>query len=150
MKKNALILFVSILLCISCEKDDNGQRISYYKNKIGEGYVFIKFKNDSIAPVKNAKIRIEFWAHSGMSGILSSRIKHSDYFNTDNNGKYSFIFLKRINEKKVGGCYIFPPAPVENYNGPIPNSGSIHFNYSSLEKSNKVFIDTIFLYVDRR
>ena len=90
MKKfSFLVLIFTAVLYLSCEKDEKGQRITYYKNKTGEGYVFFKFKNDSIAPIENAKIGIEFYR----VGWFSTITNHFDYIYTDNNGKYSFKFL---------------------------------------------------------
>lgn len=147
MKTLKLIAITSIimLLCISCEKDENGNRITYYKNKTGEGYVFYKFENDSIAPIESVKIGIE----SYIVEMFSTITRHFDYVNIDNNGKYSFNFVKNINGKKTNGYCILSPSPI-GYDEPIPSSGNVHFDHNSLEESNTIFIDTIFIYIDRR
>ena len=126
----------------SCEKDENGNRITYYKKKTGEGYVFYKFKNDSVAPIANAKTQIESYT----VGMFSTITNHFDYVCTDSNGKYSFKFVKTINNSRVDGCGIISSSPI----GYFPSSGSIHLKSSSLDKSNKIFIDTFYIYIDRR
>ena len=138
----AAVLFTAA----SCEKDENGNRITYYKNKTGEGYVFFKFKNDSIAPIANAKIEIESYAH----GMYVNNT-HFDYVYTDNNGKYSFKFVKKIynygaGSSKVAGYEIKVKElpPIDNF--PVSYSGDILLNCISLDNSSKIFIDTIFYY----
>jgi len=71
---------------MSCPKDEGEQQITYYKNKIGEGYVFFacsdnstSFLNpdgrikrnliDSLRPVSNMKIKI----HSYTQGIIAKK-----------------------------------------------------------------------------
>jgi len=150
MKKIKILITIisTILLFNSCEKDENGNRITYYKNKIGEGYVFYKFKNDSIAPIVNAKVEIQSYAHG-----MFVNANHFDYVYTDYNGKYSFKFVKIIynygaGSYKVAGYEISASLPIE-YDKPIPSSGSIHLKHSLLDNSNRIFIDTIFYYIDR-
>jgi len=140
-KYTALLLLLSILFTsMSCEKDDQGQRITYYKNKTGEGYVFYKYYSagidspiDSIKPAANVKIEIECYTQGFMdAGILS----HSDYVYTDNNGKYSFKLLKSINGKSIAHRYI----TVLTRNGP----GPISFYYATYSKKGYL-IDTLFI-----
>jgi hypothetical protein len=144
--KNVKLILLAIAAILfttaACEKDENGNRITYYKNKTGEGYVFYKFENDSIAPIANAKTQIE----SYIRGWFTTFTSHFDYVYTDNNGKYSFKFVKKINEKKADGYYIL--SPFEGYK-PAHGTGNIHLDYKLLDNSNKIFIDTIFYYVDR-
>ena len=137
--KILLLALVAILFTISCKKDENGNRITYYNNKTGEGYVFLKFNNDSIAPIKNVKTQIESYTAEWFSTFTS----HFDYVFTDNTGKYSFKLVKKINEKKVDGYYVFSP-----YNDSIlpAHTMGIHLDCNLLDNSNKFIIDTIFYY----
>ncbi|MCL2132375.1 MAG: hypothetical protein FWH36_08020 [Lentimicrobiaceae bacterium] len=144
--KIVLLTATAILFtATSCQKDENGNRITYYKNKTGEGYVFYKFKNDSIAPIVNAKTQIESYRF----GMFSTLTNHFDYVYTDNSGKYSFKFVKKINEKKIDGYYICSPYPVDVPINPGHGGGNTHLEYGLLNNSNKFFIDTIFYYIDK-
>jgi len=121
MKKNIiLVAIISTLISFSsCVKDENGYRITYYKNKTGEGYVFFVHYSDtlpltikdrieeglidSVRPAPNVKIKIEAFTRGFMdTGILC----HSDYVYTSDNGKYSFKLLKAINGKSIAGHHI--------------------------------------------
>jgi len=110
---------VAVLLLAACQKDENGNRITYYKNKTGEGYVFFVYysdtlllrvpdrieKNliDSMRPAPNVKIEIHAFTNGFMdTGIL----RHFDYVYTDNSGKYSFKLVKYINAKSVSQHHI--------------------------------------------
>ncbi len=149
MKAKNLILIVTLFLCCTaCKKDENGNRITYYKNKTGEGHVFFKFKNDSIAPIKDAKIGLEYWT-AGSGGFFSTALKHVGYVQANSDGKYFFYFLKKINGEKVRTCYIFVEDSPYDFSQPIPTSGSVRIRYGLLDTSNKIFIDTIFYYPDR-
>ena len=49
-----VLIFIAILFTtVSCQKDENGNRITYYKNKTGEGYVFFKFIIKVVMLIKN-------------------------------------------------------------------------------------------------
>ena len=147
------VLLVGILfVAYGCKKeiDDQGNRITYYKNKTGEGYFFFKYNNDSIGAMKNAKIGIESWASDGWTGIFAGRITHFDYVYTDANGKYSFKFVKKIDGAKATYFRVFVEY-FDNMPNPYSVSGNyITLNYSLLDNSNTVFIDTIFYHPDMR
>jgi len=142
-----LVATAAILFITACKKDENGNRITYYKNKTGEGYVFFKFKNDSIAPVENVKIEIESYT----VGMFSTITRHYDYVYTDNNGKYFFTFVKKINGEKIEAFYLLVndfPFSIDSI--PITMSGNgIKYNNDILNKSNKISFDTIFFYPKR-
>ncbi len=146
VKLTLLAIAATLFITVACEKDDNGNRITYYKNKTGEGYVFYKFSNDSIAPIANAKTQIE----SYYFGMFSTLKNHFDYVYTDNNGKYSFRFVKKINEKKAEGYYISSPYITDISTNSGHGGGNIHLDYNLLDNSNEILIDTIFYYIDRR
>jgi len=147
-KLRKITVLVSLLLgisfvCISCEKDEKGQRITYYKDKTGEGYVFYKFDNDSIVPANNSRVKITSCLQGSGYGLFYSRPNHTDVVYTDNNGKYSFKFLKTINGKKVLEYQInvtySPDMPTRFYHSNTPK-----FDSDLLRNSNKIVIDTIF------
>jgi len=144
-----LLAAAVLLIAASCQKDENGNRITYYKNKTGEGYVFFKFKNDSIAPIENAIIKIESYT----VGMFSTITRHYDYVYTDNNGKYSFKFVKKIcsgsfGNYKVAGYEIFSSLPI-GYDVSYSSGNYIRFKHDLLDNSNKIFNDTIFYYPDK-
>jgi len=140
-----LLTVVTVLLCLSCEKDDKGQRITYYKNKTGEGYVFYKFDNDSIVPTNNSRIEITSYLQGSGSGLFYSRSNHTDIVYTNNEGKYSFKFLKTINGKKIVEYQITvrysPDMPTNFYfcNSPV-------IDPDLLRNSNNIVVDTIFYF----
>ena len=94
MKRACLSLIVITIISIlsSCQKDENGNRISYYKNKTGEGYVFFKFGNDSITPIRNSAVEIiSYGKYTGYGELFAGRAHHTNIVYTGNNylGKYS-------------------------------------------------------------
>jgi len=111
------MFFTAVSVTTSCEKeiDEQGQRITYYNNKTGEGYVFYAYSSDtlpflsvkdriennlidSMRPAPNIKIEV----HQYTAGFMSTGIlRHFDYVYTDNSGKYSFKLLKNINGRSV-------------------------------------------------
>lgn len=146
MKTDNLIVAVIIILflCASCEKADKDRGIAYYQNKIGEGYLFGKFENDSIVPISNSKIEIKFYAPpSDLGPTFGDRI-YVDYVYTDDDGKYSFRFVKKIDSKKVFKCH------VSEVYSPLPEGISMPSNFELgldiFKKSNKIVLDTIFYY----
>jgi hypothetical protein len=103
--KNILIATVAILLLNSCtkdEKDENGYRIKYYKDKTGVGYVY---SSDSLNPAPNILLHIEAFLYLG-SGIFTTISSHVDYCYTDKNGKFTFKFLKELDYWDVTGYNI--------------------------------------------
>ena len=140
-----LVLIIFGLTDFGCEKDELGHKITYYKDKTGEGYVFFKFKNDSIAPIKDAKIEIKTYT----KGSELFGMQHFDHINVDDNGKYSFKFVKKIDSEKAIGCFVSVKDFSLMYENHIPSSGSIQLHYSLLDNSNEILIDTIFCYLDR-
>ena len=146
MKKIKIILMASILLCLSCEKDEQGKWISYYKNKIGEGYVFYKFENDSIVPINNLGIEIISYARIRWIMFGIGKHDHTDVVYTNSEGKYSFKFAKKISNQKVIEYEINPYGPSDAPFGFIPSHVKVDINM--LDKFNKISIDTIFFYRD--
>jgi hypothetical protein len=131
-----LILLSLSFIYSACQKDENGKWITYYKNKTGEGYVFYKFRNDSIAPIINTQVLIESYTR----GWYYTFTSHFDYAYTDNSGKYSFRFVKTINEKKVEGYYILSRSEGIH----IVHGLGIHLDCNLLKNSNKILLDTLF------
>ena len=87
-----------ILLSVSCQKDENGNRVTYYKT-IGEGYVWDETNNK---PFKDVIITVT--SPYGTSSWAIPRIEET--FTTDENGYYQIRFPKRVNNKKVT-LYLF-------------------------------------------
>ncbi|MDR0205723.1 MAG: hypothetical protein LBI45_00450 [Bacteroidales bacterium] len=144
MKKNKiLLLFATILLLISCEKDENGYHITYYKNKIAIGYVFYgKYETDSIWPAKCNRVEIE--SIYSIEGELFGYSKiHKDIVYTDECGKYSFNFVKTIDGKKVLAYDIYA---IENMRGVYHNS--IKIMNEDISKAKIYYNDSLILYIN--
>ena len=144
--KNILTTFIAtiILLFTSCERDEQGHRISYYKNKTGEGYVFYKFENDSIAPINNLKVEVRSCFISTHMFIAGGHYSHSGIVYTNNEGKYSCKFGKKVDGEKVVDYEINPDYPPNVPFGFIPTI--VRFNTDILDNSDKISIDTIFFH----
>jgi hypothetical protein len=86
-------------MMISCkkEKDENGNYVTYYENKMVTGYVF---SADSLLPIPNCLMHIEAAKYFGY-GWSGSKEAHADYCYTDETGKFTFKFVKKINTHKV-------------------------------------------------
>ena len=104
MKKIKIILFstVVILFSIACQKDNNGNRITYYKT-IGEGYIV---ERDNNKPIKGVKIIVSYCTnvtscYEGISFTGEALDRVEEIFTTDENGYYKFRFAKRVNAYKV-------------------------------------------------
>ena len=109
----ALTVSAIILTSLSCEKDDQGQRVTYYKT-VGEGYIY---ERDNNKPIKGMKITVT--SNTGISEWVSSPWT-KETFTTDENGYYQIRFAKRVSGDKVkrytirvghGGQLPTPPPP---------------------------------------
>ena len=98
MKYLKLILSISIilLLCTSCEKNQEGDWATYYKT-IGEGYIW-DGTNDK--PLTGAPIIVTTVFEGGWR--IFEHVPHTkETFTTDENGFYQIRFMKRGQNKKV-------------------------------------------------
>jgi len=91
-----LVIFGFLFIATSCERDDNGYWISYYKT-IGEGYIYDGTNNK---PLKGAKITVKT-VFKGSNGGWFSTKTYSETFVTDANGYYKVNFRKRGNNDKA-------------------------------------------------
>ena len=90
------VLLVGILfVAYGCQKDDQGNRVTYYKT-IGEGYIYDGTNNK---PLKGAKITVTS-VYNGIEGPFYTP-KTINTFTTDENGYYQFRFIKRVGIYKV-------------------------------------------------
>jgi hypothetical protein len=141
--KLGLILMVTILL-FSCEKDENGYYIKYYKDRTGTGYIFYKWNNDSIAPIPNLKMEIR--AHTQGSDLFPGK-DHFDYVYTDKNGKYEFKVVKTIDREYCVSYVIgWVSLPVQNP-AHIGVRGCYYAEF--FDKKGIAQVDTIFTLIDR-
>jgi len=95
MKKIYLLLIASLLLGISCQKDDAGNSVTHYKT-IGEGYVYNATHN---IPIKGATITVK--SHFKSSTELFGPYPSYETFTTDENGYYQIKFIKWGKNSKV-------------------------------------------------
>jgi hypothetical protein len=120
--KTILIALATICMLVSCkkEKDEYGNYVTYYKNKTAIHYVY---SVDSLTPVKNYKMHIQ----ACVSGPeLFPGPEHIDYCYSDQDGRCSFKFVKKINMQTVDywgiaigsdltpAKYVFSKSEVEN------------------------------------
>jgi hypothetical protein len=90
--KLALILMVTILL-FSCEKDEQGRILKYYKHVTGKGHVFYKYLDGTISPcTMEVTVSASVYDNVGMGGINPGT---SQPVKTDVNGGYSCRFVKK-------------------------------------------------------
>ena len=138
--KILLLFAVAILFATaSCTKDENGYKITYYRNKTVVGYCFYyyDFDKDSISPAKNVAITMKSlysWS------AWSSSKEHSETVYTDEFGKYFLNnIVKTIDGKKVTG-YFLEPCPAT-----VPSLQS--FSYDDFNKHNYIQLDTFYIWV---
>jgi len=84
-----LLATAAILFITACKKDDEGNKVTYYKT-IGEGYVWDVTNN---RPIKDAKITV-----TSVYGteLLFSVPKTTNTFTTNENGYYKIRFIKKV------------------------------------------------------
>ena len=145
-----LIILGFLFISTSCDRDDKGYWISYYKT-IGEGYIYDGTNNK---PLKGAKIIVKT-VFKGSNGGWFSTETYSEAFTTDVNGYYKINFLKRGNNDKAVKYYF--NIDVVNCLPPQPpywiRSSSISFpdttvNAIDLKGKNVIFFDTVKYYVE--
>ena len=152
-----LMLLSMSFVCATCEKDENGNKVTYYKT-IGEGYIY---DGENNRPLKGVKITMISSTSSNPGGtMLSLSNTHgiSETITTNENGYYKIRFLKRINGHKVNwyrlgllAAYpspMLPPPPPfwfwdYNPNGLYP-SGELYSK--DIKDKNIIVFDTIKYY----
>ena len=107
-----LILLSSLFLCISCKKDDNGNRVLHYKT-IGEGYIYDGTHN---IPIKGATITV-LSCFNGSEWFGEQPCEET--FTTDENGYYQLRFIKWGKNSKVDQ-YLFEPSTGPSIPPPPP------------------------------
>jgi hypothetical protein len=100
--KLALILMATILLFNSCEKDEQGRILKYYKHVTGEGYVFYKYLDGSIAPFPNQEVEVTAKLHPN-GGLAGFNMGNTQKVKTDISGKYSCRFVKTVDGWEMNG-----------------------------------------------
>ena len=166
-----LLLLSSIFICANCEKDDRGYWVSYYKKKTGEGYVFFKFENDSITPISNLAVEIISYAENPWDMFSTGPLRSTSIVYTNNNGKYFFKLVKKIDDRKVYKYNISIHDISKGYFPNLPNFPNfpndhrpvriddmlvsivhtpfdIEFNANLLQDSPQIIVDTIFFHSD--
>jgi len=88
-----LVVVGLCLSAVSCEKDENGNRVTYYKTE-GEGYIFYR---DSNKPIEGIKIIVTSSTGAGWFSMPYTK----ETFITDKNGYYKIRFAKRVGGYKV-------------------------------------------------
>ena len=157
-----LLLLLSILFTsMSCEKDDQGNRVTFYKT-IGEGYIF---ERDDNKPIEGVKIVVTSSTSSVESGIviLFSSPYTEETFTTDKNGYYQIRFAKRVGGDKVErykirldhfSALFYPPPPAlfwnwetSSNNAPFTSNDNL---YPSYVKNKKIItFDTVKYYYNK-
>jgi hypothetical protein len=155
--KLALILMTTIFL-FSCEKDEQGRILKYYKHVTGEGYVFYKYLDGSIAPSPHQEVEVTAKLHPN-GGLAGFNMGNTQKVKTDINGKYSCRFVKTVDGWEMNGYnfghptdFIFDDAftAAGFYFSCYRTGFTINFILPIIEKASKthpqiVYIDTVWL-----
>ena len=156
------LLVIGLFISSSCEKDDQGNRVTYYKT-VGEGYIV---ERDNNKPIKGIKITVisrtcSFTGNDTWGLDWCSRPYTQETFTTDENGYYQLRFAKRVGIYKVENyrfelnhypALSYPPLPAlfwywETSQGNTLFPGSFVYMYPSEIKDKKVIMfDTIKYY----
>jgi len=151
-----LVAIVAIFFIAACQKDDEGNRVTYYKT-IGEGYIYDGKYN---RPLKGATVTVESICGTE---ILFYMPKTQNTFTTDENGYYQVRFVKRAN---VGAFfnswvktthYIFeyghgpmippsPPPPPYGYWGVKSEGFQSTLSPEDIKDKKKITFDTVKYY----
>jgi len=156
MKKLLPILCLALCLCVSCERDDDGKVLHYFKAN-GHGYVFYRFPDGTLIPCANQSVIIENFISSSHSFWVEYE-GHLDCVTTDNNGYFSCRFLKKLGNTEIKEHYVYlgnvnmdeknflkvPTLPEYSYlHGYAGESEILH---TTLEKSkDDILLDTLFI-----
>jgi len=143
---NAVAVLVAGILFVAygCQKDNQGNRITYYKDKTATGYVFYKNYDAEIGslvgpirPASNLEIKISVW----IPGSWTTLYEHIDYVYTDINGQYQFKLLKKINGKYVQRHNI---EVICSTGTTIPSNIDL-YSEGTLYRDKEYLIDTVFI-----
>ena len=156
MKKKLPILCLLLCLCISCEKDEDGNVLHYFKIN-GHGYVFYRFPDGTLIPCANQEVVIENFISSTHYFWLIYDA-HYDYVTTDNNGFFTCRFLKKRGRTEIKTHFVKfgkidrdnnnflnePTLPEHSYL--YSTTGNSEISNETLENSKKdIIIDTLFI-----
>lgn len=143
--KIILIITIAVLMLNSCARDED--LIRYYKQPTGEGYVFVKNEDGTITPFANKKDIIQLVASRVEgSGWFSTSWEHTDVYNTDENGKITYKFVKTIDRHKVEYYAIgFNYEGATNEHIRIANTYLYYLKPNEICDKKVVIIDTIFV-----
>jgi len=92
-----LVATAAFLFIMACEKDENGNRVTYYKT-IGEGYIWDEENNRPLEGVKITVISFTGVSDEWFSWAIPST---QESFTTDEKGYYQLRFAKRVGVYKV-------------------------------------------------
>ena len=147
----AVLFNVIILLCLSCEKDEQGLWVTYY-NTIGKVYVI---ERDSNMPLKGTEIFVTANTCVDCTGILR-RPSTGESFTVDDNGYCQIRFPKRVGGYKVNEYIIYPYHPSlpgtwdwETSSTKISDKGYICMHPSDIKNKKTITLDTIKYYISR-
>ncbi|MDR0367621.1 MAG: hypothetical protein LBH82_00595 [Bacteroidales bacterium] len=145
MKKVILFTMTGIiLLCASCEKNQEGDRTRYYKTT-GEGYIWDVTNN---RPVAGATITVT----TTLNAIVN--FKTEETFTTDETGYYQIRFMKRAKDGKVlqygfevgSGPMIPPPPPYWSLTNPSNTFPHISVYPEDIKDKKVITFDTVKFY----
>ena len=86
--------FKDRLLLTSCIKEKDIP-VKYYENVIGEGYVFEKYNDGTIMPLRWVGIQAREKQDEVIYGVDTDNYYHIDHLGANNNGKYTCRFLEK-------------------------------------------------------
>jgi hypothetical protein len=120
------LLFALASLIVSCEKDERGQTLTYYKHVTAEGYVFYKYLDGSIEPFANQEVEITAEDSPDPGGMGGGLYIHTiQKVKTDANGNYYSRFVKTVDSWEIA-CWVFCPIGMTDHSTWfLPNSRGI-------------------------
>ena len=104
MKKIILICLI-LCLCVSCERDDDGKILHYFKAN-GHGYVFYRLADGTLIPCANQNVIIENFI-SFYHSFWAEYEAHFDKVITDNNGFFTCRFLKKLGNTEIKKHFVY-------------------------------------------
>ena len=146
------LVVVGVFVTYGCEKDENGNRVTYYKT-VGEGYVWDITNNK---PIKGATITVESTYGSFLGAIYTKNT-----FTTDEKGYYKIRFIKKVYDGPLYGwckvtAYWFeitdlgpmipPPPPYWTRDYPSETFPDIAIYPSDIKDKKIITFDTVKYY----
>jgi hypothetical protein len=158
MKKILSILCLALCLCTSCERDNDGNVLHYFKTE-GHGYAFYRLPDGMLIPCSNQDVIVENFIRSGHS-FWAEYEAHFDHVTTDANGYFTCRFLKKLGTTEIKEHFVYLGKVNRDDNNffnvsTLPEHSYLHgydgyceISHETLKNSkDDIFLDTLFIEV---